>query len=111
MVQALKQVSDFEKKKNLGNRLEKELNEMKIKGAPEESFEDFLKKVFRAENTDPSSFLTEEEIKMLKREHSKSTKKTPKKKMNKGGYGGMAMKKKRRSSKPSSSKRSSRRSR
>ena len=93
MVQALKQVSDFEKKKKLGNRLEKELKAIKVEGLPEESFQDFLKKVFSEENTDPSSFLTKEEISRLKDKHSKATKKKPKKKMNKGGYGGMAMKK------------------
>jgi hypothetical protein len=93
MVQALKQVSDFEDIKNLGNRLEEKLKENKVKGAPEKSFREFLKEVFSEENIDPSSFLTEEEMERLKREHSKSTKKTSKKKMNKGGYGGMAMKK------------------
>ena len=78
---------DFKTIKDIGNRLENELLEREKenervraelkKDDTDESFEDFLKKAFSADmqSSDPSSFLTKEELSRLKRIYSKQTEK------------------------------------
>ena len=112
---------DFKTIKDIGNRLENELLEREKenervraelkKDDTDESFEDFLKKAFSADmqSSDPSSFLTKEELSRLKRIYSKQTEKMPPKPRKrptpkeqkearkprepKLGHGGMAIKK------------------